>query len=184
MGEHEAGGRAGNPDAPFWRAMDARDIAAVDALSAAVHPAYPEREAVLREKLVLSPSGCFALEVSGSTAGYCFSHPWTAGAPPPALDTFLERLPQPATSWFVHDLTLAPQLRGRGLGAALVPRLEAAARGAGLAHMSLVAVNGRGPFWEAAGFSASADEPLQAAARARYGDGALHMQRRLAGAVP
>ena len=48
-----------------------------------------------------------------------------------------------------------------------------------LGHLSLVAVNRRGPFWQAAGFVPTADQALQAAARAKYGDGAVHMERAL-----
>ncbi len=49
----------------------------------------------------------------------------------------------------------------------------------GLPHLSLVAVNRRGQFWQAAGFTRTADETLQEAARAKYGAGAVHMERNL-----
>jgi hypothetical protein len=54
-----------------------------------------------------------------------------------------------------------------------------AAQSLGLAHLSLVAVNRRGQFWRAAGFLATADESLQAMARAKYDSDALHMERQL-----
>jgi len=167
-----------------WRAMDRRDLAAVHALSMAVHPDHPERAEVLAEKLLLFPRGCFVLDgagaVPGTVAGYCFSHPWTRGGTP-ALDTLLGAMPQNATTFFVHDLTLDAEVRGTGAGRAVVALLPEAARSLGLAHLSLVAVNNREPFWQAAGFVRVGDETMQAAARAKYGEGAVRMERVLEG---
>ena len=42
-----------------------------------------------------------------------------------------------------------------------------------------VAVNRRGPFWEAAGVTRTADESLQAMAQAKYDSDAVHMEREL-----
>ncbi len=158
--------------------MSGADLAAVHGLSMRVHPDFPERADVLAEKFRLFPSGCFVLETGGSLAGYCFSHPWIKGAVP-TLDAFLGMLPTSPTSYYVHDLTLDEALRGQGQGRAIVPLLIKAARSQGLSHMSLVAVNRRGPFWRAAGFSSTADQALQAAARAKYDSSAVHMERQL-----
>jgi hypothetical protein len=51
------------------------------------------------------------------------------------------------------------------------------AQSLGLSHLSLVAVNRRGPFWQAAGFAATADAGLQAMARTKYDSDAVHMER-------
>jgi GNAT superfamily N-acetyltransferase len=158
--------------------MSAGDLAAVHALSMRVHPNYPERAEVLAEKFRLFPAGCFVLEADGGIAGYCFSHPWSRGMVP-ALDSLLGALPVRPTTYYVHDLTLDEALRGQGQGRAIVPLLFKAAQSLGLARLSLVAVNRRGPFWRAAGFSATADESLQAMARAKYDSDALHMERTL-----
>jgi len=127
-------------------------------------------------------SGCIRAAVScwrrASISGYCFSHPWTQGGAP-ALDTFLGRLPDQPTTYYVHDLTLDEALRGQGLGRAIVPLLFECARSLAVPHLSLVAVNRRGPFWQAAGFVRSADETLQAAAREKYGENAVHMEKLL-----
>jgi ribosomal protein S18 acetylase RimI-like enzyme len=164
--------------AGFWRAMAAADLPAVHALSMHVHPAHPERAEVLAEKFRLYPRGCFVLTAGQGIRGYCFSHPWTRGEVP-ALDDFLDRLPQRPTTYYVHDLTIDEAVRGAGQGRAVVPLLLEAARSMALGHLSLVAVNRRGPFWQAAGFVPTADQALQAAARAKYGDGAVHMERAL-----
>ena len=158
--------------------MSQGDLSAVHGLSMRVHPDHPERAEVLAEKFRLYPSGCFVLETDGGIAGYCFSHPWTRGAIP-ALDGLLGMLPAKPTTYYVHDLTLDEAVRGQGQGRAVVPLLLEAARSLGLAHVSLVAVNRRGPFWQAAGFLRTSDEVLQEAARAKYGAGAVHMERNL-----
>ena len=159
-----------------WRPMSAGDLAAVHALSMRVHPNYPERAEVLAEKFRLFPRGCFVLENSGGIAGYCFSHPFGRGTVP-ALDSLIGALPFTPTTYYVHDLTLDESLRGQGQGRAIVPLLFAAARSLGLTHLSLVAVNRRGPFWQAAGFTRTTDESLQATARAKYDSDAVHMER-------
>ena len=162
---------------PSWRSMASADLAVVDALSANVHPNYPERAEVLDEKFRLHPRGCFVLASGDGIAGYCFSHPWLRGAVP-ALDTFLGQLPVRPTTYYVHDLTLDAGLRGQGHGRAIVPLLFECARSLGVSHLSLVAVNRRGPFWQAAGFKRTADAALQDVTRAKYGD-AVHMERLL-----
>ena len=161
-----------------WRLMSQGDLSAVHGLSMRVHPGHPERAEVLAEKLRLCPSGCFVLEAGGAIVGYCFSHPWIKGTVP-ALDGFLGSLPANPTTYYVHDLTLDETIRGRGQGRTVVPLLFKAARSLHFVHLSLVAVNQRGPFWQAAGFSRTADERLQAAAQAKYGARAVHMERHL-----
>jgi hypothetical protein len=164
---------------PVWRAMAASDLAAIAALSTRVHPKYPERPEVLAEKFALFPKGCFTLSDGGKVMGYCFSHPWKTGAPPPSLDTFLGEMPRGADSYFIHDLTLDASMRKRNLAAGLVPELERTARDAKLPHMTLVAVNGSSTFWSRMGFRETADEAIQAAARAKYDADAVHMERDL-----
>jgi ribosomal protein S18 acetylase RimI-like enzyme len=158
--------------------MSQGELPAVHDLSMRVHPEHPERVEVLAEKFRLYPSGCFVLETDGAIVGYLFSHPWVKGAIP-ALDGFLKSLPVAPTTYYDHDLTLDEAMRGQGQGRAVVPLLLEAARSLGLPHVSLVAVNRREPFWQAAGFSRTADEALQEAARAKYGAGAVHMERNL-----
>jgi GNAT superfamily N-acetyltransferase len=159
-----------------WRSMQPADIAAVHALSCRVHADYPERAAVLAEKLTLFPAGCFVLGAGARILGYAVSHPWTKGAPP-ALDTLLGALPAAPTTCFIHDVTLDEDARGRGHAAAILPQLIGAAHGRGLRHMMLVAVNGAEALWARLGFGAIDDAARQAAARATYGPRAVLMER-------
>ncbi len=156
--------------------MTASDLAAVAALANRVHPTHPERPEVLAEKHSLFGRGCFALVHGETVRGYCFSHPWRKGAPP-SLDTFLTALPHDADRYFIHDLTLDASLRKRNHAAALIPDLVRAAQDARLPRITLVAVNGSAPFWSRSGFQRTADESIQAASRAKYGAGAVHMER-------
>ena len=161
--------------------MIVADLAAVDDLSARIHLNFPERPEVLAEKFRLFPRGCFVLD-SGPDAqpcGYCFSHPWIYG-PPPALDALLQELPHAANAYFIHDVTVEPLLRGRKLASMLVPQLIEAARTVAIDRMILVAVSASDPFWTRMGFHRTADEAFQAATRAKYGAGAVHMERELA----
>jgi GNAT superfamily N-acetyltransferase len=163
---------------PIWRMMAPADLPAVHALSMRVHPDYPERAEVLAEKLALFPSGCFALAGAKGIAGYCFTHPWTRGAVP-ALDTLIGALPERPDTYFIHDLTIDASLRGSGLGRAVVPLLFNAARTAAMSRLTLVAVNDRWPFWQAAGFVRVTDPAMQEMVRGKYGPHAVLMEREI-----
>ena len=108
--------------------------------------------------------------------GYCFSHPWIAGVPP-ALDTLLGALPERPDVYFIHDVAVEAFLRRGNLASALVPRLIEIARGLPAERVTLVAVSGSAPFWTRMGFRRSQDETAQTEARAKYGAGAVQMER-------
>ncbi len=171
----------GSPAPLQWRQMMATDLAAVDDLSARIHPDFPERPEVLAEKFRLFPRGCFVLEAAPEPQllGYCFSHPWMFG-PPPALDTMLQALPSAPTVYFIHDLTVDASLRRQNLASVIVSRLIEIAREIPLDRMMLVAVSGSEPFWIRMGFRRTPEEALQAATRAKYGAATVHMKRELA----
>ena len=163
-----------------WRPMTAKDLPAVDELSTRIHPDFPERPEVLGEKFALFPQGCYVLAGSGPQIfGYCFSHPWTFG-PPPALDGLLGALPGKPDTYFIHDLTVEAELRGRKHAAMLVAELIRLAAHLPVERMMLVAVSGSAPFWIRMGFERTADDALQAAARSKYGQGAIQMERSMA----
>lgn len=142
-----------------WRRMRERDIPAVIGIADTVHPAYPEEAAVFRERMRLSPNGCFVLQQNDRLSGYAISHPWLQGDPPP-LNALLGGLPEEPTTYYVHDLAILPEARGKGAGEVLLAILIAEARSRNLSTLSLVAVNNSAPFWMRFGFE-SAAEPLQ-----------------------
>lgn len=165
------------PQSALWRPMQPADLPAVSALAERIHPAFPEDAAVFAERLRLYPDGCHVLAHGGALAAYVVSHPWRGG--PPALNSLLGGLPPSPSTFYIHDLALAPEARGQGAASGIVARLAALARGEGLAMMSLVAVNGSEGFWRRHGFAARHD-PALAGKLASYGDeGACFMVRPL-----
>ncbi len=151
------------------------DIPGVARVAAEVHPAFPERDAVLASKQALFPAGCLALEQDGAILGYALSHPWIDG-PVPKLDTELGALPREPTLLYLHDLALSRPAQGMGLAAEGAERVVRAALEAGFRRIALVAVNGSAPFWTRLGFE---DAPAPAGLAASYGEDARYMRRGL-----
>ncbi|WP_322516683.1 GNAT family N-acetyltransferase [Rhodopseudomonas palustris] len=162
--------------ATLWRQMTAADLAAVNAIAAQVHVAFPEDAAIFAERLALYPTGCYVLDRErDGIGGYVVSHPWRI-AEPPALDTLLGSLPSPASTYYIHDVALLPHGRGNGAGAALVALLLRHAVAVGLDTISLVAVNGSVPFWRSQRFEVMENHAL-ARKLASYGVDARYMVR-------
>lgn len=172
---------AGRKVAARWRPMRPADLPHVAALAAAAHPDHPERPEVFAERLTLAPGSCRVLTGAGdggpTLLGYAVAHPWAAAAGPPPLDALLGALPPRPDSWHLHDVVLHPAARGAGHAARLLVRRLAAARAGGLDLATLVAVAGKGAYWERQGFRPH--PPGDAIALASYGPGALFMARRL-----
>jgi ribosomal protein S18 acetylase RimI-like enzyme len=160
-----------------WRAMAVADLPTVMAVATAVHPDYPEGEAVFAERLALHPSGCLVLAGGEGLGGYVLSHPWRLGQVP-ALDSLLGALPDDADTYYIHDLALLPTARGGGAASACVDKLAAHARACGFARIALVAVGNSAGFWRRQGFREAHDEAL-ARKLASYDDAARYMVRDL-----
>lgn len=156
-----------------WRPMTAADLPAVSAIAAEVHPDFPEDDAVFAERQRLFPAGCKVLEGGGRLAAYVLSHPWQAGSCPP-LNVLLGALPEPASTYYIHDIALLPAARGTGAAGEIVAALKAEAKSAGFAEISLVAVNGSAGFWRRMGFTETSI-PALAPKLASYGADARHM---------
>ncbi|NWK95184.1 GNAT family N-acetyltransferase [Sphingobium lactosutens] len=151
-----------------WRPMRTEDVAAVAAMSDAIHGSYTERAEVYAERLALYPAGCFLLAGEGEALGYLVSHPWR-GTQQPALDRLLESLPAPADHYYLHDLALLPEARGSGAAQAAVGLVLDQARTAGFGRVALTAVNGADIFWRRQGFRPVAEAGA-------YGAGSLAME--------
>lgn len=156
-----------------WRPMTAADLPAVAAIASEVHPDFPEDDAVFAERQRLFPAGCRVLAGAGGLAAYVVSHPWEAGSCPP-LNTLLGALPQPASTWYIHDIALLPATRGTGAAGEIVDTLKVEALGAGLQELSLVAVNGSAGFWRRMGFVETGGAGV-ASKLASYGSGARYL---------
>lgn len=161
-----------------WHPTTAADLPAVMRIAAEVHPAYPEDEAVVAERLRLAPEGCHVLVgQGGSLHGYLVSHPWPAGQIP-ALNSLLGAVPKDGTNWYLHDLALLPAARGTGAARAIVAEMMERAIREGCRSLTLVAVNGSAGFWRRHGF-AVITEPALAEKLATYDDAACYMRRDL-----
>lgn len=155
--------------------MTSEDLPEVVRIAACVHLDYPEEEHVFAERLALFPDGCRLLVDRDEALGYLISHPWVRKAPP-ALDTPLGELPEPADTYYIHDLALAPQARGKGLAIEAVTSAVTTARARGLATLSLVAVGNSAEFWRTQGFDVVRDAQVERSL-ASYGGTAHYMER-------
>ncbi|MCA1523785.1 MULTISPECIES: GNAT family N-acetyltransferase [Bradyrhizobium] len=163
---------------PHWRPARASDLPAISAIAARIHPALPEREEVLAEKIRLCPDGCSVLDTDRGIAGYGLAHPWMRYRIPP-LDGFLQELHDSADCLYIHDVAVLPEFRG-GVVRAYVGDIEKLARASRIRTLALVSVYGTRPLWERIGFrTVTADAELHAKL-ASYGDGATYMLRDLA----
>ncbi|MCL2555162.1 MAG: GNAT family N-acetyltransferase [Actinomycetia bacterium] len=111
-----------------------------------------EEPSVLRSRARSSPATCFVLEAGGRLAGYLLALPYPASAYPDLARTEVTAFR--SRNLHLHDLVIAEDLRGRGLGRRLLHHLTATARSSGYEEISLVAVGGSDTFWSANGFTA------------------------------
>lgn len=157
--------------------MTANDLPQINRVADVVHVNYPEDEAVFAERLRLYPSGCFVLAAHGRCVGYIISHPSTYARPPP-LNSLLGSIPEPATTYYIHDIALLPEARKRGYANEIVGRLIDHAARSGLRNVSLIAVNNSTAFWERHGFALRAEPSVERKLQS-YGEGSYFMVRDL-----
>lgn len=134
-----------------WRRMQAEDLPSVVRIAGEVHTEFPETVAVFEERLSLFSQGCWVASSDIRVYGYAISHPAILGRPP-ALDSFLGRLPTAADCLYLHDVALLAQARQTGLGSKIVTLLSSVARTSQLQNLALVAVNQSAPYWRRMGF--------------------------------
>ncbi|HZH53242.1 MAG TPA: GNAT family N-acetyltransferase [Microvirga sp.] len=160
-----------------WRPMTAPDIDRVQELADRIHVDHPEDREVFAERLALYPQGCHVLVEDGGIVGYAITHPWRFGEPPP-LNSRLREIPREADTYYLHDVALLPEGRGRGFAAQGAELIAGRARVAGFTNMSLVAVNNSQTFWRRLGFRAEA-VPGLGTKLLSYGSDAVLMKRDL-----
>ncbi|MFT8418282.1 MAG: GNAT family N-acetyltransferase [Acetobacter sp.] len=162
----------------IWRLMAPDDLGHVTALAATVHPDYPEETPVFAERQRLAPTGCLSLMAGGQLCGYLISHPWRGLLSPP-LNTLLGTLPTPADRWYIHDLALAPHMRGKGHAQAAIALAENAARTAGLGTLTLTSTRHALQFWARQGFTPEPTSAEEQAILASYDPQASLLSRRI-----
>src|SRR3954467_1324417 len=105
-----------------WRALTGYDLAAVEAIAAAVHPSFHESPEVLAERQRLYRNGAYLLEIGEKPAGYVLSHPWVFGALP-ALNELVGEMPAAPDTFYIPDLALLPVARRIGAASFIVEAL-------------------------------------------------------------
>lgn len=131
--------------------MTPDDLEAVTTLADTIHADYPEDKAIFAERLHLAPEGCLVLDHEGTPGGYLISHPWRGLVCPP-LNALLHTLPQPADRWYLHDIALAPAVRGGGHARTAIEHMRCLARKHGLRWLTLTSTGPARAFWLAQGF--------------------------------
>ena len=168
---------AESASALVWQPLAPADAAAVRALADTAHPGLPERTEVFAERIRLFPAGCRKLVHAGALAAYGIAHPWRLDSPPP-LDTLVGALPRDADCLHLHDVVVAPVLRGQGASAAYFAAMEAVARAQQLGTLALVSVYGTNQLWSRFGF-VERPSPALATKLAAYGPTARYLVRPL-----
>ena len=154
--------------------MSASDIDSVLRIADKVHPDLPESEYVFTERAELFPEGSLVLVDGDEVCGYVISHPIRHGQPPP-LDSRLGEIAADADQYYIHDLAILPQYRGRGLAAECMSQIRAVANR--YATTCLVSVYGTALFWGRFGFVPEVvDTPLMEKLRG-YGEDAVYLVR-------
>ena len=142
------------PMAPYrWIPASPDSAATIAAIAVQVHPGHPERETVFANRLALYSAGCLLLVDDGSRniLGYVLAHPWKRDHSI-MLDQIIEKLPIWPDCFYLHDIALLPETRGRGMGYAGIAAIEKIAHNERLPSISLVALSGALPFWTRNGF--------------------------------
>ena len=157
----------------MWEKMQEQHLPPVSILGNSIHVDFYEDPQVFSERYQLYPAGCFVLMDGDACQGYCVSHPWIKGSPPP-LDTLLGGLPNPADTYYIHDLALSERARSNQAASKIVETIKQQAKAEGYADITLVAVNRSTGFWQKSGFEFF--QPLDVnLSLESYGDDARYM---------
>ncbi|WP_329463126.1 GNAT family N-acetyltransferase [Streptomyces sp. NBC_01431] len=116
-----------------------------------------------------APGTCFVLEHEGRVGGYLLALPYPPFSCPDLSRA--EELGFDSRNLHAHDLVIAEELRGRGLGPALLTHLLVAARELGFERISMVAVRGADVLWGRLGYRPHPEVELPAS----YGANAMYM---------
>jgi ribosomal protein S18 acetylase RimI-like enzyme len=159
------------------RQMQASDIDSVMSIQAACYSGdIPESRTSLLAKFDASPETCLVAQCEEQVLAYLFALPWLSAAPP-SLNADTCYLPLNPDCLYLHDLSVSPELRGAGAGAALVRMFFELQQQAGLPSACLVAVQNSAPFWRRFGFQVTQGNTFLLEKLASYGEGARFMQR-------
>lgn len=114
-------------------------------------PMMQEKRDVLASRIASSGTTSRLALLGSVPIAYLFSYPSVLSKVTP-LDAAFVVAAMPDT-FYMHDLAVSPQAKGRGVGKALIRDAFAMARRMQLAQLALVAVQGAHAYWQTHGFS-------------------------------
>lgn len=160
------------------RPLLATDITGILRIQTACYaPEMNESAAIMRARQACAPEYCWGAG-ERELAAYLLTYPSRLGKITPLGGDFAPAA-QP-DCLYLHDLAVAPQAAGNGLGAALVKHALNSARQQGLRAAALVCVQEALGFWQRCGFVEQPElDPRQAEHLATYPAPARYMQCRL-----
>lgn len=159
------------------RPMRGTDIDSVMSIQAACYSGdIPESRTSLMAKFEASPETCVVAEYEAQVLAYLFALPWLTAAPP-SLNAATCELPVNPDCLYLHDLSVSPELRGAGAGAALVATFFELQQQTRLPSACLVAVQNSIAFWRRFGFQVTQADTVLLKKLASYGEDARFMRR-------
>ena len=166
------------PDALMYHInlLQATDLPALMAIQAACYrPELNEPAKVMAQRLAQFSGWCWALRGPDGLAAYLLSLPARRGQITALGADFVST--ETADCLYLHDLAVAPEHAGQGLGRLLVEHASQAARQHGCSGLALVCVQAALPFWQQLGFEASALDSASTRKLASYPGGARYLTR-------
>lgn len=137
-----------------------------------------ESDEVIHQRFARFGGDFLVIKDGANIAGYALCFPWKLGDVPAHNKPFADILPE-ADSFFLQDISLHHDYRGRGLAGDLLQNIYSRAKEKGFIYLALVAVAQSGDYWDRQGFTEFAELPpeKQDYIKQQYGKGARLMLR-------
>lgn len=134
------------------RPMTADDVPAIMQIQLYCYqPSLHEEQAIVARRLAQHPDYCWVAENAQGVCAYLFSYPSRLGKITTLGGDFLAS--EQADCLYLHDLAVAEQASGQGVGPQLVKHALQHARQQALPYSALVAVQNSANFWARQGFT-------------------------------
>jgi GNAT superfamily N-acetyltransferase len=133
----------------------------------------PESLGVMQSKWRTSPTSCVVFERQGRVLAYALVHPWQRGDAP-SLNTEISGQID-ANCWYLHDMAIAPNAQGMGIGKQLFTYVVNQAKALTVKGIGLVAVQGAQTYWQQQGFKADITSAKLTQSLDSYPDGACYL---------
>jgi len=113
---------------------------------------FYEDEEIYKMKCKFYPEGTLLLLCDGKEAGYLISHPAEDDVVY-SLNNYSLKSSGKENCMYLHDVTIHPDFRKKGLMGRLMERFNELTKKEGFTRQTLVSVQGSRPIWEKYGFS-------------------------------